>query len=50
MVRCPDCNGKAILLRKTFALKVGRRSLTHLETFQLYQCTKCKKEFRLKNE
>lgn len=49
MVRCPDCNGKAVLLKKVSSFKVERESLTHLETYQPYRCTRCKKEFRLKN-
>lgn len=44
--RCPKCNGKAVPLKKTGSFNVGRDSLEHIETYQLYRCKRCKEEFR----
>jgi len=49
MIRCPDCNGKAVPLKKMITFEVGRKSIIHPETYQPYRCKKCKKEFKLKN-
>ena len=48
-IRCPYCNGKAVLLKKLSVFKIRRKSLAHLENYQPYRCKKCKKEFRLKD-
>lgn len=36
MIRCPDCNGKAIPLKILSTFKIGKDSLIFLETYQPY--------------